>query len=628
MVRREGEPVDRTRSWERTIAGSTVRIRRQTNVCSSGSEDINITYRISIPTEAGGINNVTLRHNTTAEWTADLNATGVGEADQVLVTAPDGTCYERLPISCGGDEILVHLPDATVESYCWDAITGNERAAQSLVQLFASPVRIPLVCGVGLDAETVASLLSTLAEADVHARSRLHAYRYALIRGALISSTGFSIDSKQSLEIFIQAVNAADAIGSINIIDVATDFLATTHRSAEETSQLLQRLGYDVEEVLFQDSGRLLCSFLANDVLTQNLRTARGRAMESQWQVDGSYEQRKAEAESHPYEVRAQTWRELVCTAARESPDEFAYVLTNAFYWSGEVSRSDARTHELLLEASETVATAHGMPKMAARAAFKREIAAGHRLRSQHCFEMAHRHFATAQEHASNHSFLREWQPVYNAGVVSGHASSSDGDHETAVTILDQTIEAVADYDLNPDERASCIRHLEAQKRETQAKQTTAYDERTRAEFLDGARDRYETLEFERSVDRIERRLETIQSSDAAATGAEVESTGPAETDDEESSTDSTPQTKSDESSSVSHTEKPTSKTGQTPSPSMPSAKSSESEPARPDVTQYPHKDPISPSDHDEMGSIDPSVPSDEQDADGESNNLDDPYIF
>jgi hypothetical protein len=79
--------------WDRTIGDTTITISCCKGDASSPPTDDTSTYSISIPPETGGVANLDITHQPDARWTADLNATGIGDDDQLLITVPDDTCY-------------------------------------------------------------------------------------------------------------------------------------------------------------------------------------------------------------------------------------------------------------------------------------------------------------------------------------------------------------------------------------------------------------------------------------------------------------------------------------------------------------------------------------------------------
>lgn len=618
--------VESARTWERTIGGSTIEIRGPSSVRSTAAAADAITYTLFLPTETGGIQHFTLPHPTDADWTANLRTNSIDEDDEVIITVPDGTCYERVPVSTEDDGILIYLPDGTALEYCQNVLEGDHGAARALVELFSSPVRIPLVCGVGYDAEQFVSFVSTLADADVHAKSRLHAFRYPLLRGALLSSIGFSIDSQQELETVVDGLDTAGSVGPVTTIDAITDILATAHSRSEETVELVRQLGYAADTLCFRETGRLFCHLLAKDVVTRGLRAAHGRAMEFQWHIGGNYDQRKEAARSASEESRGGAWRELICAAARQSPDEFAYVLANAFYWSGMVSHTDARTQELLFEAGADVARAHDITAIAARAQYRRRTAAGHRFRSYRSFELARQQFEAARDLARNYSFLPEWRPLFEAAIVEAHALSNTGECEEAVQLLEDTIEALGNYDLSSENRASAIRHLEAQKLETKANHSEVYGSQERLEALETARERYETLGFDRSVARVDRTLQRLRREHSSTGGTNVGTADSAESTTEAASNTESAESKDTNTDAESQQAQSTAEKTSTTSDLPASAPNQSSEVDSRDE-MHPRDDSIAPSDPDRLESIDYSAPPEDLE-DDESEDVDDPYIF
>ncbi|WP_152042688.1 hypothetical protein [Salinigranum salinum] len=430
---------------------------------------------------------------------------------ELTVTVPDDAGVERVVVSWSEGRAVVYVPSARIRERCEAAIDGDESAAAAVLAAFETPVQVPLICGAFLDLPEVVALVDAVTAADGHASSVIHSFRYPILRAALVCPTGLSVSSDAELEALVAGFDAIDAIGSVGLVDALSETMATAFGSATQTAALVASLGYDLADLERRDDGQFFACHLAHLVTTDGVRAARGHTMRRRWQLDGNYERRKFEARTAAYPDRGREWRALLCASARESTDEFVYVLANALYWTGYAVRSDSRMAELLYDGASTVVTAIDLPELRARAQFESHIAAGHRLRSCHQFVAAARRFRDAKWLATRHEFLPTWEPRYNEVVVHAHDLTADGDHEAASRAIDDGIGDLLAYDIHPEAANRAIHHLKGQQLEAEAESVGISDPSRIRGLLRDARDHYAVIDFDRSRDRVERKLEHVE---------------------------------------------------------------------------------------------------------------------
>lgn len=516
--------------WDTTVAdGRPITVTKCSENADTQAEETRTAYTLEFADTPFGLADIQVVRPETARW---QTTSRTANPDQLTVTTPHETSYERVIITANDRRIVLVVPGGRLLELCTDAIQGDETAANQLVRIFETPVQIPVICGAFLSVEDTIKLLKTVAASNSYAASLLHSYRYEIVRSGLVGHSGLSIETKAELEAFVQGLNEIDAIGRVRVVDAVVDVMATVHETVSETEELLAALGYDRQAFERRHDGLFFACRLAKQSVADGVRAAEGDAMRRRWNIDGNYKRRKAAAESAAYENRDTAWRTLICAAGRESLDEFCYVLANALHWSGEVTRSDSRVAELLYTGAVSVASANELSQVEGRARFKRHIAAGHRLRSRHCFAPAVGRFTTAEQIAGRYSALPDWKPVYNKGVVRAHLLSEQGDHDAAIESLDQTIDEIVEYDLSPDQSNHCVHHLEGQKCEIKALQAESEQPRNAIEALEEAQTHYETIGFDRSSNRVERKLDKIERTIQTETSTdESETTVTGETD-------------------------------------------------------------------------------------------------
>jgi hypothetical protein len=510
--------------WDVSLHGeATVTV---TQVADRDIDDGQCGYRLTIESAESPTDLVVTSTAETVVATPEQD-----ESDQaVVVTLPEDHGLARVSVRHGSHKQRLFLPGSTLRHQCLAAIDGDVDAARVLLSTFDDPIQVPAMCGAFLDLREIGALIETLGRVNRYTAGRLHSYRYPLVRSAIVSPVGLSVSTADELKTLVEAIDSAESVGSVTLLDSLAEVMATISPSPAQTDQLLDNLGIDREPIKRRDTGFLFTCSLAQRVTTEDIGAAQDYALERQWWVNGEYEGRKTRAENLPYGERDEAWRKLLCIGARQSQDEFAYALANALYWSGEISRSDSRVSELLFEAAGTVAAAIGLEYLEGRARYELTVSKGHRLRSQNCYELATRQFSDAIEIVSEHEFLPDWEPVYARANAHSAALDTAGKHEGAVTVLEDAVTEMFEYDVPEEKLNHIIHHLEGQKLETQAKIADFADEsETPATLLEEAKTHYDVIDLARSKGRTEQKLdqarEAAPDTETAAETAETSTT-------------------------------------------------------------------------------------------------------
>jgi hypothetical protein len=232
---------------------------------------------------------------------------------------------------------------------------------------------------------------------------------------------------------------------------------------------------------------------------------AAAKRLASGWPAEKTFGAAEADAESADYWERGEAWRAVVPTAADRGDEAFAYVLANALYWSGEVDRGDSRLDELLFDGAEVAGRDVGVEWVVGHARFERARARGHRHRTSRNHALAIAAFDEARAVADEYGFLDAWEPVYTRTVVASNMHSARGDHDAAVTALDAGEEGLAELDVPEGRHEEMAAHLDAQRHERRAIQTGNPAEWR--SHLESALERYESVGFDRSVERVREKL-------------------------------------------------------------------------------------------------------------------------
>lgn len=493
------------RRWGTTLAtGESVEVVHRSDADSASSD--RLTYHLRVPATIASADGPTLDSPNETRVTVDRTS---DDADpEFRVTVPTGSGIARLYVRDDGQRDPLYLPGPDFLENCTAAIRGDTEAARAVLGEFTVATQIPAVCGEFLAISELGDLLETLAAVDGYTESYLHSYRYELVRGAIVSDSGLSVRSADELESLVERLDAVERIGPVDLVDALSDAVATVHASGDATQSMLAFLGYDTATVERYDDDLFFAVHLARFVLTDGLRAAEGHAVRRRWHLDGNYKRRKTRAKNASYADRGRAWRNLICPAARQSLDEFAYVLANACYWSGENARTDSRMDELLFEAAARVAAEIGLGQIEGRARYEASLSRGHRLRSQKCYRLARAAFERAADIATEYEFLPEWEPIYTAATVRSAEHGTAGNHAAAVTVLDDALERLFEYDIAPAKLNHIVHHLKGQKLESKAKLADAQSDDDPVALLREARTHYDVIGLDRSRERTQRKIE------------------------------------------------------------------------------------------------------------------------
>ncbi|MFC3476579.1 hypothetical protein [Halobacterium litoreum] len=418
------------------------------------------------------------------------------------LTVADGAGLAVVRVRVRGERTTLRVPGPTVDERVTETARGDENAARDLLAASEGAVALAVACGGFLAAEQFASLVATLARADDRASDALHAVRYDLLRISATTPAGPDIDSRERFEALASGLDDASEIGDVDAVDALAATVAVACDSPRECHDLLYRLGYDLGDVIERDD-RFLAYYLAFVASTAGVGEANRRA--SRHPTELTYDEATDRAEGADYWERGEAWRAAVAPAARKSREAFAYVLANALYWTGEVSRRDSRAPELCFSGAVAAGREIGLDWVVGHARYERARAVGHRHRSKRNHAVAVAAFDDAREIAGEYAFLDPWEPTYTRAVVASNYHSTRGDHERAIDALDDGEAALAEQDVPAERREEMLAHLDAQRHERRA--ILADESGARLTHLEAARDGYEAIGFERSVERIEAKL-------------------------------------------------------------------------------------------------------------------------
>ncbi|GAA0298827.1 hypothetical protein [Halarchaeum salinum] len=449
---------------------------------------------------------------------ADVDATLVDPAagaqldrddDRLTVTVPDSVDLVRLRLGTDAGRTTVPLLGPTLGGHLTDALRSGGDAARALANHFGTAVAAVHACAHVLDSEGIVTLVDTLADASGAASDDLHARRYALCRAAARGTNGLAITDPESFETLADGLDAVAEIGDVDALDALGDLVAVHGLDA------VRAIGYDLVRLAHRDDGRFRASWLA--------ALARDRGIDAAREVagaggdDGDYARLKARATDADYRERGAAWRALCGPASRRSRETFRYVLANACYWTGEVGRTDARADELCYDGA-IAAAPPDLDWVRVRARYERARAVGHRHRSATNHPLAVAAFERAREiaEACPDDDVAPWDPLYSRLVVASNAHSADGDHAAAVEVVEDGLDALAEYEI-PDTRADEIRHhLRGQRHERLALLARRDDDGAVETHLDTAVEHYEAAGLERSRERVAAKRDDAANEDAA----------------------------------------------------------------------------------------------------------------
>ncbi|QLC32795.1 hypothetical protein EFA46_000745 [Halarchaeum sp. CBA1220] len=431
------------------------------------------------------------------------------DGERVTVRVPDGVGVARVRVAT--DTGTDHLPllDPSLGTALTDALRGDEAAARTLATARGSAVAAVHACAPALDVEGVVALVDALASADGDASDDLHARRYALTRAAARAPNGLAVHTAEEFERLADGLDDVAEVGDVDALDALGDLVAV-HGLAP-----VRDLGYDLVRLAHRDDGRFEAYWLAAVARADGIDAARDVA--SAGRADDEYARLKDRASEAPYHERGAAWRALCGPASRRSRAEFAYVLANACYWTGEVSRTDARVDELCYDGALAAAREDGVEWLVAHARYERARAVGHRHRSATNHALAIAAFERAREVADEYDYdaLTPWDPLYSRTVVASNAASARGDHEAAVRILEEGREEIAALDPPEDRRSEIRHHLDGQRHERLALLAREDTEGAVETHLEAAREQYAAVGFERSRERVDAKLDDARTEDA-----------------------------------------------------------------------------------------------------------------
>ncbi|MFB6207311.1 MAG: hypothetical protein ABEJ05_12390 [Haloglomus sp.] len=449
---------------------------------------------------------------------ADVDVTETDGDTRLSVVVPDGAgvARVRLPVAGTGAWAAFRLPGPTLGEQCIAATRGDEGAALAVRDAapVGDPLALGLACGAFLGPDALVDLLGTLAAADDAFADRLHAVRYDLLRSLAIAPSA-AVDTGESFEAVVAGFDALDAIGDVEAVDALADVVAVCHDSVAETRRFLDGLGYDLGALERRDDGRFAAAVLAHAARTEGVGAAMAHA-NRRTRGDVDYAEAKRRAESADYWERGAAWRALVGPAARRERREFAYVLANACYWSGEVSRSDSRLAELLHAGAAAAAATIDLDWIVGRARFQRHRAAGHRHRSSQNHALALARFENAASVAEKYPFLDPAEPRFSRAVVRSNQLARRDDIEGAIDVLEEAADRVRESDLSEERRSEMLHHLDGQRHERTARLARG-DAADRRDHLAAAAEHYRAIGFERSAERVEAKLADVDPESAEA---------------------------------------------------------------------------------------------------------------
>ena len=500
--------------WTRPLPGdSTVTITRVVGDHEDGGGGRQRWYTLDFP--AGS--------DASVETDPDGRVRATVDDDTHWVTVDDGAGLPRVRLRAGGATTAVHLPGPTFDERCTDAVAGDEAAARDLLTDVADPVALAFACSEFLDSGPLAALLDTVAAASGSASDDLHAARYDILRAGVTTPAGPALDSRGAFETLAEGLDRAAEIGDVDAVDALADAMYIACNSPTAAQSLLDSLGYDLRDLETRGDGRFFAYYLAHVAAT-------GGVGDAKHYVAGRTAERSSaaatnRAEDADYWERGAAWRDAVVPTADRSFEAFAYVLANALYWTGEVGRGDSRADELCFAGAAAAAQTIDLDWVVGHARFERARTVGHRHRSKRNHALALAAFDRARNIAGRYSFLDPWEPTYSHAVVASNRYSTAGDHEAAIAALAEGRDALAEQDVPPERREEMLAHLDAQRNERRA--LLADDPETRVAHLEAAVENYESVDFERSLDRIREKLDEAR--EAADEAVERDAGGDAE---------------------------------------------------------------------------------------------------
>ncbi|MFC7201640.1 hypothetical protein [Halospeciosus flavus] len=452
---------------------------------------------------------------------ADLEVSEGSGGVRLAVTVPDGAgvARVRVPVS-PHDWAAFRLPGPSFGEQCTAARRGDEGAAAAVRDAFADPVALALACGEFLDAEALVDLLGVLAAGDGAFADRLHGARYDVLRSLAVTPAAAAVDDGETFERVVSGLDDLDDVGDVGAVDALADVVAVCHDTVASTRRFVDDFGYDLPALERRDDGRFFAVVLAHVVRCDGVAAAMAHA-NRHGAGDVDYGETKRRAEAADYWERGAAWRALVRPAAQRDRQEFAYVLANACYWSGETTRSDSRLEELLHEGAAAAAASIDLDWIEGRARFQRHRAAGHRHRSSRTYALALDRFERAEAVAAEYDFLDPGEPLFSRTIVRSNRLARRGEVGRAVDVLEDGATRVRECDVPEERREEMLHHLDGQRHERLARLTDEDDATSRREHLEAAADHYRAIDFERSAERVETKLDETDPFAAAEADAD-----------------------------------------------------------------------------------------------------------
>ncbi|QDX41435.1 hypothetical protein [Salarchaeum sp. JOR-1] len=445
-----------------------------------------------------------------------LDAATGATLDDWTVTVPESTRLARVRLAFPSDHLAIRLPGPVLGDALADAADGDRTAAKTVLNAVPNPESLPFLAGFVLDPPGVARLLGAVTAASQRAADAVHAVRYPVVRHAAVARVGLATGTRRAFESFAASLDDIDDIGDVDVSD-ALSALVSVAPDWPTARARLRRLDYTPGGLAERDDGRFhavaLSRIVRGDAGRERAREYVRRHLDTR-EAYGSAKRRALDAD---YWDRGREWRDALAAAATESDDDFAFALANALHWTGEVARTDARFPELLHAAAADVAEAIGLGAVSARAEYARLLAVGHRHRSARNHDRAVAAFDRAQALAADHDALDAWDPLYSRSVVRANQYASSGRDARAVELVEDAIDALAEYDVPGGRRRESVAHLRGQKREAEAS-LEGDDPGVRRVHLEAAREHYERAGLSRSVARVDRKLDRADR-DAAEKG-------------------------------------------------------------------------------------------------------------
>lgn len=478
-------------------------------------------YELSCRDSAGQAVALDLISADTAErLDSPLHRGGRG-VSSLQMRVPEGVGMSRVRLRVADRSVVLVLADPTITRTIEAILEGDSTDVQELLDAVWSVPELVFACGQFLSVDQTVAVLQAVANADRYAASRLHSTRYAIVRGALTIPVGFTLQTADQLETLIDGLDNIAEIGAVELVPALADVMATVHQTGGETNAMLESLGYEQTELEQRDDGLLFACYLAHLVCTEGLYAAEGYAMERRYHLIGQYARRKADAKQAAFDDRGKAWRRLICAAARQhAPDEFAYVLANALYWTGRTTRTDSWMESVLFNGAERVAEDIGVEFLATHARYNHALTVGHAQRSNNNYRIALTQFERAKTIASIADSLHEWRPLYNSAIVDADAALEAGNPERAVELLNDALDQLLTYDIPTERCNEIVHHLAGQKQEARAMTSWSRDDVDRVTALSEAQTHYEASGLSRSRDRVTRKLANVTSEQPAAQDA------------------------------------------------------------------------------------------------------------